>query len=148
MGNKIGVVGKTFNFRCGENAIYKLHFVRREAVTWVEPEAVAVSSFTTDHRKTPRITHGEESNDEARTSREPRRDADEPPVDLRDDLNDRGDERRKRIDLLGENGGDTIEQHISQHAAPDRGCCAKNDCSLDVRAVRECLVGTNDGEEA
>ncbi len=39
MGNKIGVVGKTFNFRFGENAIYQLHFVD---VTWVEHEAVAI----------------------------------------------------------------------------------------------------------
>ena len=27
MGNKIEVVGRTFNFRFGENAIYQLHFV-------------------------------------------------------------------------------------------------------------------------
>src|SRR5262249_17763616 len=112
------------------------------------PRSRESALLATDQRKTPRVAHGEEADDEAHAGREPRREADRPRVGLRDDLDDGGDERRQRVDLLGEDDGDTIEQHVAQHAAADRGRGAEDDRGLDVGAVGERLVGPGDGEEA
>src|SRR5262249_3950623 len=66
------------------------------------PRSRESALLATDQRKTPRVAHGEEADDEAHAGREPRREADRPRVGLRDDLDDGGDERRQRVDLLGE----------------------------------------------